>query len=108
MLNDLEGGRVERRRDPADRRRHIVVTDGGRKATLQAERAMEGLEDEVLGALAPEERDVLRGLLARALAADPAAGRVTPSAGGARSRPRSRPRGSRRSWPWWKCTAGSG
>ncbi len=33
---------------------------------------MESLEDDVLGALAPEERDVLRGLLARALAGEPA------------------------------------
>ena len=74
MLNDLEdAGHVERRRDPADRRRHIVgMTPGGHKAMLQAERAMESLEEDVLGALAPEERDVLRGLLARALAGEPA------------------------------------
>ncbi len=74
MLNDLEdAGHVERRRDPADRRRHIVeMTPGGHKAMLQAERAMESLEDDVLGALAPEERDVLRGLLTRALAGEPA------------------------------------
>ena len=72
MLNDLEdAGHVERRRDPVDRRRHIVeMTPGGHKAMLQAERAMESLEDDVLGALAPEERDVLRGLLARALAGE--------------------------------------
>ena len=74
MLNDLEdAGHVERRRDPVDRRRHIVeMTPGGHKAMLQAERAMETLEEDVLGALAPEERDVLRGLLARALAGEPA------------------------------------
>jgi len=74
MLNDLEdAGHVERRRDPVDRRRHIVeMTPGGHKAMLQAERAMESLEEDVLGALAPEERDVLRGLLARALAGEPA------------------------------------
>jgi DNA-binding MarR family transcriptional regulator len=75
MLNDLEdAGHVERRRDPADRRRHIVeMTPAGHKAMLHAERAMESLEEDVLGALAPEERDVLRGLLARALAGEPAA-----------------------------------
>jgi DNA-binding MarR family transcriptional regulator len=75
MLNDLEdAGHVERRRDPVDRRRHIVeMTPAGHKAMLHAERAMESLEDDVLGALAPEERDVLRGLLDRALAGEPAA-----------------------------------
>jgi DNA-binding MarR family transcriptional regulator len=73
MLNDLENdGYVERRRDPADRRRHIVeLTPAGKKAMLAAERAMESLEEDVLGALEPEERDVLRGLLARVLAAEP-------------------------------------
>src|SRR4051812_1870117 len=46
MLNELEGaGYVERRRDPADRRRHIVgLTSAGREALLRAERAMESLE----------------------------------------------------------------
>ena len=75
MLNDLEAaGHVERRRDPADRRRHIVeLTPAGHKAMLAAERAMESLEDDVLASLAPEEREVLRGMLARALAGEPAA-----------------------------------
>src|SRR4051794_41617030 len=69
MLNDLEGsGYVERRRDSADRRRHIVgLTDAGREALLRAERAMESLESEVLGALSVEERAELRELLGRAL-----------------------------------------
>ena len=73
MLNDLEAaGHVERRRDPADRRRHIVVlTPAGSKALASADRAVESLEDEVLGALAPEEREALRGLLARAIAGEP-------------------------------------
>jgi DNA-binding MarR family transcriptional regulator len=73
MLNDLENeGYVERRRDPADRRRHIVeMTPAGKKAMLAAERAMESLEEDVLGALEPEEREVLRKLLARALEAEP-------------------------------------
>jgi DNA-binding MarR family transcriptional regulator len=75
MLNDLEAaGYVERRRDPSDRRRHIVeMTPAGQKAMLRAERAMESLEDDVLGALAPEERVVLRGMLTRALADVPVA-----------------------------------
>jgi DNA-binding MarR family transcriptional regulator len=74
MLNELENlGYVSRRRDPADRRRHIVgLTGAGREALLRAERAMESLEGEVLGALSPEERDELRTLLNRALANEPA------------------------------------
>jgi DNA-binding MarR family transcriptional regulator len=73
MLNDLEDlGYVMRTRDPADRRRHIVkMTPAGHKAMLAAEQAMESLEDDVLGALSIEEREVLRGMLDRALAAEP-------------------------------------
>ena len=73
MLNDLEAaGHVERRRDPADRRRHIVeMTQEGQKALAAADRAVESLEEDVLGALSPEEREVLRSLLDRALAAEP-------------------------------------
>jgi DNA-binding MarR family transcriptional regulator len=75
LLNDIEAaGHISRRRDPADRRRHIVeITAAGREALARAEGAMESLEDEVLGALAPEEREVLRGLLDRALSGAPAA-----------------------------------
>jgi DNA-binding MarR family transcriptional regulator len=73
MLNDLEElGYVMRTRDPADRRRHIVkMTPAGHKAMLAAEGAMESLEDDVLGALSIEEREVLRAMLDRALAAEP-------------------------------------
>jgi DNA-binding MarR family transcriptional regulator len=73
LLNDLEGsGYVERRRDPADRRRHIVgLTEAGRAALARAEAAMESLEEEVLGALTAEERAELRALLGRALAEEP-------------------------------------
>ena len=73
MLNDLEAaGHVERRRDPADRRRHIVeMTQEGRKALAAADRAVESLEEEVLGALSISEREALRGLLARAVAGEP-------------------------------------
>jgi MarR family transcriptional regulator, temperature-dependent positive regulator of motility len=68
MLNDLEdAGYVERKRDPADRRRHIVeLTPAGMAAIERAERAMDELEDEVLGPLSGEEREALRGLLDRA------------------------------------------
>jgi DNA-binding MarR family transcriptional regulator len=74
MLNDLEAaGWAERRRDPMDRRRHTVeLTAGGRKALTRAERALDGLEEDVLDALSPQERATLRELLARAVADVPA------------------------------------
>jgi DNA-binding MarR family transcriptional regulator len=73
LLNDLEtAGHIRRVRDPSDRRRHIVeITAAGRRALDQAERALNGVEDAVLGPLDAEERDTLRILLARALASDP-------------------------------------
>ena len=59
---------AERRRDPLDRRRHLVhITAAGRRALDRAERAQEGVEDEVLAALDADERATLRELLARAL-----------------------------------------
>ena len=69
LLNALESGNlVERRRDPADRRRHIVVlTPAGRLALERAERALESVEDEVLCALSREERVTLHRLLLRAV-----------------------------------------
>jgi DNA-binding MarR family transcriptional regulator len=70
LLNELEAaGHVERRRDPDDRRRHLVhVTAAGRRAIERAERGQESVEHEVLAALTPDERATLRDLLARALA----------------------------------------
>ncbi len=70
LLNELdERGYVERRRDPADRRRHIVeITPAGREALAEAERKLETLEDEVLGNLSQAERAQLHGLLVKALA----------------------------------------
>ena len=70
LLNDLEeDGYVERRRDPTDRRRHIVeMTDAGRRALERAEEKLETLEDEVLGELSADDRSALRGLMAKALA----------------------------------------
>ena len=69
MLNDLEAaGWVERRRDPADRRRHIVeLTAEGAEAIERAERAIDQMEDEVLGPLSAEERETLRELMARTI-----------------------------------------
>jgi DNA-binding MarR family transcriptional regulator len=69
LLNDLEGdGYVERRRDPGDRRRHIVeMTPAGRRALEEAEVRLETVEDQVLGNLSAAERSKLRDLLAKAL-----------------------------------------
>jgi DNA-binding MarR family transcriptional regulator len=70
LLNDLdEAGYVERRRDPMDRRRHIVqITPAGLRALGEAEAKLENLEDEVLGTLTKDERAELHGLLVKALA----------------------------------------
>jgi DNA-binding MarR family transcriptional regulator len=69
LLNDLEeDGFVARRRDPADRRRHIVeMTSDGERALEKAEVKLETLEDQVIGNLSNEERATLRDLLAKAL-----------------------------------------
>jgi DNA-binding MarR family transcriptional regulator len=74
MLNDLEAaGWAERRRDVEDRRRHVVeITAAGRKALARADEALDGLEDDVLDHLSPEERTTLRELLTRAMADVPA------------------------------------
>jgi DNA-binding MarR family transcriptional regulator len=69
LLNELEQlGYAARLRDPHDRRRHLVqITPSGRAALSLAERAQAAIEDEVLEALSPEERETLRELLTRAL-----------------------------------------
>src|SRR5271154_7109327 len=69
VLNDLEDLEyVERRRDPADRRRHIVdITAAGLDALEQAESAQGSIEDEILGRLSEPERATFRRLLAKAL-----------------------------------------
>ncbi len=73
LLNELEALEyVERRRDPEDRRRHLVeLTPKGRTALERAELAQSSVEDEVLGALSAEERCVLQRLLSRALEGQP-------------------------------------
>ena len=69
LLNETEAaGFSVRRRDPADRRRHMVeLTAAGLAAVERAEKAREGIEDEVLADLSPEERATLRKLLRRVL-----------------------------------------
>jgi DNA-binding MarR family transcriptional regulator len=69
VLNDLEDLEyAERRRDPSDRRRHIVnITDDGLEALERAEAAQGSIEDEILGGLGTPERAELRRLLVKAL-----------------------------------------
>ena len=69
LLNELEAaGFSVRRRDPGDRRRHIVeITPAGRSAIERAEKAQEGIEDELLGDLSQEERATLTRLLNRVM-----------------------------------------
>ena len=72
LLNELEGRALTtRRRDPADRRRHIVEIsqDGEAELTVATARIVT-VEDEILQALTAGERATLYQLLARAAAAN--------------------------------------
>src|SRR6266849_9922951 len=61
LLNELEAtGLSVRRRDPHDRRRHLVeITESGRAAVERAEKARETMEEEILAELSAEERATL-------------------------------------------------
>ncbi len=78
LLNDLEGkGLVVRRRDPVDRRRHIVENSRAGVARVDAAlAAAAAVEDELLAALDAEQRAQLRELLV--LAADATAAEQDP------------------------------
>ncbi|MBT2412781.1 winged helix-turn-helix transcriptional regulator [Streptomyces sp. ISL-12] len=67
LLNPLEAAHlVVRHRDPADRRRHVVaLTDTGRERLHQASEAQYEVEDTLLAALTPAQRNQLRDLLTR-------------------------------------------
>ncbi|HEY2599813.1 MAG TPA: MarR family winged helix-turn-helix transcriptional regulator [Candidatus Dormibacteraeota bacterium] len=69
LLNELEAaGFSVRRRDPGDRRRHIVeITPAGRHAIERSEKAQEGIEDQLLGDLSQDERATLSRLLNRVM-----------------------------------------
>ena len=69
VLNDLEDLEyAERRRDPADRRRHMVnITAAGLDALERAEVAQGSIEDEILGGLSAVERAEFRRLLLKSL-----------------------------------------
>jgi DNA-binding MarR family transcriptional regulator len=65
ILNELEArGYATRRRDPEDRRRHLVeVSKKGLAVIERVSEAMDGVEDELLGGLDPAERTEVEHLL---------------------------------------------
>ena len=68
LLNQLEAdGLILRRRSSEDRRRHIVeLTDKGAGRLSEAESALAAAEDDVLGALDADQREMLYSLLQQA------------------------------------------
>jgi len=68
LLNELEDqGLLDRRRDPEDRRRHIVeLTPEGIAALERAQEALAGVQNYVLAGLDDDERCKLHELLDRA------------------------------------------
>jgi MarR family transcriptional regulator, lower aerobic nicotinate degradation pathway regulator len=67
LLNDLEAeGLIVRRRDPEDRRRHIVeVSKEGRTRLAAAEQAAGKVEERLFAGLDDAQRKELHGLLAQ-------------------------------------------
>ena len=65
ILNELEQrGYAKRRRDPEDRRRHLVeVSKKGIAVIDKVSEVMDGVEDELLDGFEPAEREQLEGLL---------------------------------------------
>ena len=65
ILNDLEErGYATRRRDPEDRRRHLVeVTKKGVAVIEKVSEVMDGVEEELLSGLEPAEREALEDAL---------------------------------------------
>jgi DNA-binding MarR family transcriptional regulator len=67
LLDELEDrGLVERRRDPSDRRRHIVrLTPAGKRALAKLRALARSLEDDFLASLDEDERAQLHALVLR-------------------------------------------
>ena len=65
LLDDLEeAGLVERKRDPIDRRRHLVsLKPAGKKRLAELRAISQQVEDEFLAPLSPQERKELHALL---------------------------------------------
>lgn len=77
MLNPLEADRlIERKRDAADRRRHVVtLTPAGRRRYARAAQAQREAEDSLFAGLTDQQREQLRdALIALRGAGQPAAG----------------------------------
>ncbi|WP_208648738.1 MarR family winged helix-turn-helix transcriptional regulator [Micromonospora inaquosa] len=70
ILNELERAElIHRRRDPSDRRRHIVeITPSGGRTLNALEATFTEVEDELFADLSAAERDTLRELLSRVTA----------------------------------------
>ncbi|MEU3986549.1 MarR family winged helix-turn-helix transcriptional regulator [Streptomyces sp. NPDC026672] len=73
LLNELEGrGLVTRRRDPADRRRHIVeISPLGEEELHNAYDQLGLIEDRLFSVLSTDERLALHEMLTRVLAGEP-------------------------------------
>ena len=71
LLNELEErGLTVRRRDPDDRRRHIVeLSAAGSRQAAEASARLERVEDQLFGVLNAEERHTLYTLLSRVVEA---------------------------------------